>query len=226
VTDEPAPPAGAAQNLAGRLGALYTGIIFDVMRSLGLGTGVLPSGIEPLDPSIRLAGPVWTVRGSLVEGADAHTTLVDWTRMLSRAPAGSVVVCDPDNQEIALLGELSAEALKIRGVRGFVVDGGCRDTAFIRQLEFPVFCRFRTPRDIVGRWMTSELGGSVTIGDVEVTTGDYLLGDQDGLVVIPGDNATDVIEAAETAAGVENQVRSAILAGSDPEWAYLRYGKF
>jgi regulator of RNase E activity RraA len=146
--------------------------------------------------------------------------------MLTAAPAGSVVVCQPENQEIALMGELSSEAMKSRGVRGYVVDGGCRDTAFIQRLGFPVYCRFTSPRDIVGRWLTDELGGQVTIGSVRVSTGDYLLADQDGVVVVPGTQAVQVVHAAEEAAAVENKVRTAILAGTEPEQAYLKYGKF
>ena len=218
------PPEGAV--LAARLERLYTGIIFDVMRALGLPAAVLPPAITALDPSLRLAGPVWTVHGRLVDGADNHETLLDWTRLLSSAPAGCVVVTQPENHEIALMGELSSEALKSRGIRGYVVDGGCRDTSFIRRLGFPVYCRFTTPRDIVGRWLTDDLGGSVTIGSVNVFTGDYLLADQDGIVVIPGARAVEVIDAAEEAASVENKVRTAILDGVDPETAYLRYGKF
>jgi regulator of RNase E activity RraA len=146
--------------------------------------------------------------------------------MLSAAPAGAVVVCQPENHEIALMGELSSEALKHRGIRGYVVDGGCRDTAFIRHLGFPVYCRFTTPRDIVGRWLTDELGGAVRIGDVTVATGDFLLADRDGVVVLPGRRAGEIVEAAEDAAKVESKVRAAILAGDDPEQAYLQYGKF
>jgi regulator of RNase E activity RraA len=223
----PAPaPGPEAEDLAARLGRLYTGIIFDVMRALGLAPGVLPPNLKGLDPSLKLAGPVWTVHGRMVEGAGAHETLLDWTRMLSAAPAGSVVVCQPENQEIALMGELSSEAMKTRGVRGYIVDGGCRDTELIRRLGFPVYCRFSTPRDIVGRWLTDELGGRVRIGPVEVATGDYVLADQDGVVVVPQARAAEVVGAAEEAAAVENKVRTAILGGTDPEQAYLQYGKF
>jgi regulator of RNase E activity RraA len=226
-TAPPARPAAfGGDALAERLERLYTGILFDVMRALGLAPGVLPPHITALDPSLKLAGPVWTVHGRLVEGAGPHETLLDWTRMLTAAPAGSVVVCQPENQEVALMGELSSEAMKSRGVRGYVVDGGCRDTAFIRRLGFPVYCRFTTPRDIVGRWLTDELGGSVSMGPVTVSTGDYLLADQDGVVVVPGGRAAEVIKAAEDAAAVENKVRTAILEGVDPEQAYLKYGKF
>lgn len=211
--------------LTERLARLYTGIIFDVMRTLGIEACVLPAGIVALDSALCLAGPVWTVHGHLVE-ADPHETLLDWTRTLTRAPAGSVVVCQPENHEIALMGELSSEVLKHRGIRGYVVDGGCRDAAFIRKIAFPVYCRFTTPRDIVGRWLTDELGGSVAIGEAHVVTGDYLLADQDGIVVIPARRAEEVISSAEDAAKTENKVRTAILAGAEPERAYLDYGKF
>jgi len=219
------PSTETQDSLATRLEQLYTGIVFDVMRSAGVPAGVLPPGIVALDPTKRLAGRVWTVHGRLVEASD-HETLLDWTRLLSRAPAGSVIVCQPENHEIALMGELSSEALKSRGVRGYVVDGGCRDSDFIRRLGFPVYCRFTTPRDVVGKWLTDDLGGSITIGSVTVATNDYLLADTDGIVVIPGERAHEIVAAAEAAALVENKVRTAILGGTDPEQAYLLYGKF
>ena len=212
--------------LTQRLERLYTGIVFDVMRSRGVKGGVLPAELVALDARLRLAGPVWTVHGHLVDGVSDHESLLAWTRMLSQAPSGSVVVCQPDNHEIALMGELSSEALKLRGVRGYVVDGGCRDSDFIRVLGFPVYCRFTTPRDIVGRWVADELGESVSIGGTKLSTGDLLLADADGIVIIPAAQALDVVTAAEEAAAVENKVRTAILAGMDPESAYLKYGKF
>jgi 4-hydroxy-4-methyl-2-oxoglutarate aldolase len=218
--------ADTAEGLTERLEGLYTGILFDAMSALGFPPGVLKPGIRALDPDQKLAGPVWTVHGRCVEGANAHETLLGWTRMLSAAPSGSVVVCQPESHEIALMGELSSEAMMYRGIRGYVVDGGSRDTAFIRLLGFPVFCRFTTPSDIVGRWLPDEFGGSVEIGGIRITTGDYLLADHDGIVVLPGARALEIVEAAEAAAKVENRVRTAILAGVDPEQAYLQYGKF
>ena len=96
-----------------------------------------------------------------------------------------VLVCQPHTYDIALMGELSAETLNFRGVRGYVVDGGCRDTDFILELGFPVFCSFTTPKDIVGRWVPDRFGEPLTIGEVTIRTGDYLLGDRDGVVIIP-----------------------------------------
>ena len=135
-------------------------------------------------------------------------------------------MCQPNTHALALMGELSAETLKFRGVRGYVVDGGCRDTDVILALGFPVFCSFNTPSDIVGRWVPDRFGEPVTIGDVTIRTGDWLLGDRDGVVIIPGDIAADVVTRTEQVLRQENSVRTAILEGVDPQQAYLRFGKF
>ena len=124
------------------------------------------------------------------------------------------------------MGELSAETLKYKNVRGYVVDGGCRDTGFILNIGFPVFCRFNTPADIVGRWVPDRLGEPITIGSVTMKSGDYILGDRDGVVVLPGEIAAEAIGKTEEVVSTENKVRTAILSGMDPQQAYLKYGKF
>lgn len=212
--------------LTERLSGLYSGIVYDVMRDMGLAAAVLPRDIRSLDPALRIAGPVFTMRGRPDNTVDAHTTLLEWTGFLSKAAAGHVVVCQPQDDVRALMGELSAETLKHRGVLGYLVDGGSRDTDFIRKIGFPVFCRFTTPIDVVGNWVPEAFGEPVTIGNVVVRAGDYILGDQDGTVVIPAGEAERIIERAEAAVTTENLVRAAILRGEDPQAAYLQYGKF
>jgi regulator of RNase E activity RraA len=187
---------------------------------------VLPPEIRPLDPMLKLAGPVWTVSGHIDRTKSAHDTLLGWTGLLSRAPPGRVIVCQPQNHEVALMGELSAETLKNKGVLGYVVDGGCRDTEFILKIGFPVFFGFYTPSDIVGRWIPDRFGEPITIGAVTICDGDYLLGDRDGVVVIPRAVAEEAVTRTEQVVQTENKVRSAILGGMDPVEAYLKYGKF
>jgi regulator of RNase E activity RraA len=124
------------------------------------------------------------------------------------------------------MGELSAETLKKRNVSGYLVDGGCRDVSKIESLQFPVFCSFNSPKDVVGRWIPKKLGESITIGDCQITTGDYILADSDGAVIIPKADVVNIVHMAETVLSTENAVRSAIMAGIDPAEAYLTYGKF
>jgi 4-hydroxy-4-methyl-2-oxoglutarate aldolase len=212
--------------LTARLARLYTGAIHDVLRAMGHERVVLPPAIRPLDPARKVAGPVWTVAGRIDRTQSAHATLLGWTQLLSKAPPGRVVVCQPHNHEVALMGELSAETLKHKGVLGYVVDGGCRDVELILRIGFPVFASFYTPSDIVGRWIPDRYGEPVTIGDATICDGDYLLGDRDGVVAIPQALAAEAIAKTEAVAQTENRIRSAILGGMDPVDAYLKYGKF
>ena len=220
---EPAPPA---DDLAARLARCYTGVVHDVLRARGLAGFVLPPTIVPLDRAMVAAGPVFTVRGRPDTTVSAHETLLRWTGLLSRAPRGHVVMVQGNDAERALMGELSAETLQFRGVRGYIVDGGCRDTAFIRRLGFPVFCDKATPTDIVGAWVPVAYDEPISYGQVVVRPGDHVLADCDGIVVVPGAIAAAVIAEAEEAMRTEDRVRAAILSGVDPQQAYLDHGKF
>ncbi len=218
--------SGKESELTGRLEACYTGVVHDVMRALGLRDFTLPHDIRPLIPEKRLAGPVFALSGHIVEGADPHETLLQWTGFLGQARPGTVVVCQPNDETIAHMGELSAETLQRRGVLGFVVDGGCRDVDFILKIGFPVFCRYLTPRDVVGRWLPDGMEVPIRIGETAIHPGDYILADRDGACVLPGSGVEEIVAAAEAAMHTENQVRRAILDGMDPQQAYLKYGKF
>ena len=213
-------------DLTERLEQCYSGAVYDVLRGIDFPTQVLPATIRPLDVSSKLAGRVYTVRGHVDETIDPHETLLQWTSLLSRAPSGTVVVCQPNDSTLAHMGELSAETLQFRGVRGYIVDGGCRDADFIERIGFPVFCRYFTPRDVVGRWVADAFGDPITIGDVTIETGDYVIADRDGSVIIPSAIADDVVTRTEAVLQTENLVRKAILEGVDPREAYLKYGKF
>jgi 4-hydroxy-4-methyl-2-oxoglutarate aldolase len=213
-------------DLTERLGRVYTGAVHDVLRSMGVEDCVLPPGIKPLKDGQVLAGEIWTVGGHIDRSADAHETLLGWTGLLSKAPSDKVIICQPNTYEIALMGELSAETLKLKGVRGYIVDGGCRDVDFILKMDFPVYCRFTTPADIVGRWLPAQFGQPITIGRVTISTGDYVLADRDGVVVLPRDKAAAAITQTEEVIRTENKVRTAILGGMDPQEAYKTYGKF
>jgi regulator of RNase E activity RraA len=212
--------------LTDRLNRCYTGAIYDVMRARGLANCILPRDIRAIDPDTRLAGPVFTMRGIDTDPAEDRDHLLDWVDFLGAAPAGHVVICQPQNDTLAMMGELSAETLQYRGVLGYIVDGGCRDNGFVRKIGFAVFARFQTPRDIVGRWRPEALDVPISIGGVLIRPGDYVLADIDGCVIIPAAIAPDVVAAVETVMATEDKVRAAILSGVPPREAYLAHGKF
>jgi regulator of RNase E activity RraA len=213
-------------DLRARLAACYSGAVHDVLRAMGHHDIVLPSDIKAIAPGTRLAGPVWTVEGHVEPGRTRHDTLLGWCTLLARAPSDHVVVCQPHTREIALMGELSAQTLAARGVLGYVVDGGSRDTDLVLEHGFPVFCAFLTPADIVERWLPDRYGEPIVIGSVTVHTGDWLLGDRDGVVIVPGDVAEEVVARTEEVMSTETDMRRALVGGMDPVAAYLKYGKF
>jgi len=226
MSDAGAAPRRDEPSLTSRLAACYTGAVHDVLRMMGHDDVVLPPSIKAIAPGTRLAGPVWTVAGHLDRTKSRHECLLGWCTLLARAPRDHVVVCQPNNHEVALMGELSAQTLAARGVRGYVVDGGSRDTDLVLQQGFPVFCSFLTPSDIVERWIPDRYGEPVTIGAVTIATGDYLLGDRDGVVIVPAAIAADVVARTEEVVATESDMRRALIGGMDPVEAYNRYGKF
>ena len=214
------------RELTERLGRCYTGAVHDVLRMMGHDNIVLPPEIKAIAPGTRLAGPVWTVSGHIDRTRTRDETLLAWCTMLSKAPSGHVIVCQPRTHEIALMGELSAQTLQARGVLGYVVDGGSRDTELVLAQGFPVFCSFLTPSDIVERWIPDAFGEPIAIGNVTIATGDYVLGDRDGVVVIPKSIAQEVVTRTETVVATESDMRRALLGGMDPVEAYRTFGKF
>lgn len=209
-----------------RLAHCYTGVVHDTMRAMGLSDFTFPAELRPLMPEKRMAGPAFTIDGRVDPRADPHETLLAWTGLLSKAKAGHIWVCQPNDRVVAHMGELSAETLKNKGVLGCVADGYVRDVDFLLAMGFQTWSRGFTPRDIVGYWLPRAVDVDIRVGDVIVAPGDYLVGDRDGMVRVPRALAEDVLAKAEAAITTENKVRTAILAGVDPQKAYLEFGKF
>ncbi len=212
--------------LAERLSRCCASAVNDVLGEMGHRNVVLPPRIRPLDPTRRLAGEVFTISGHVDQTLSREETLLRWARVLSRVPGGRVLVCQPQTRTIALMGELSARALMVKETRGYVVDGHCRDTEDVLEMGFAVFCELATPADIAERWTYDRLGEPITIGTVTISSGDYLIGDRDGVVVIPGRDAEQVVARTEAVMSTESEMRKAILAGMDPEQAFLKFGRF
>lgn len=214
-------------SLVDRLAAIpYTGAISDILDEMELTHQTLPQEIQSIFPGQTLAGRALTVLGEPSASTDPQVIFIPFLKMLGEIQPGAILVSQPQDTLAAHLGELSSETAQYRGARGAVIDGGVRDTDYIRRIGFPVFARYRTPRDIVGRWRLLECNVALTIGEVRIEAGDYVVGDSDGVVIIPQDCAEEVITRAEKVVHTENLVRKAILQGVHPVEAYKRYGRF
>jgi 4-hydroxy-4-methyl-2-oxoglutarate aldolase len=211
-----------------RFSRIPTAAITDVLDELGLIRQTLPSTIQPLTPEMRVAGYAFTARGRPHRGSprERDATLRKFLAMLGAVPADSVLVLGANDSVAAHFGELSAEALRARRVRGVVIDGSTRDAASIVRLRFPTFVRYRTPQDSVPRWRVSDWGQPLTIGGVRLALGDLVVADLDGVVVVPRRVAHEVVVRAERLVGTENRLRFAVKRGMSPLEAYQKFGTF
>jgi len=213
-------------DLSQRLSKCYASAIHDVLREKGYGNCVLPPEIQALKRGQKLFGEIYTLSGHIDKTLTRHESLLLWSQVLSKVPNGKVIVCQPNTHSIALMGELSARALMVKETKGYLMDGHCRDVEEIIDAQFPVFCRLSTPADIVERWKYDALGDPITIGSVTICSGDYIIADMDGAVIIPQEVVEEVVTETEKVINTESEMRKAILGGMDPEQAYLKFQKF
>jgi len=214
-------------SLVDRLAAIpYTGAMSDIMDEMGFTNQVLPHSIQAIQRGQTLAGRAMTIQGELVASIDPEVVFLPFLKMLGDLRSGDVIVSQPSDNTCAHIGELSCETAKFRGARGAVIDGGARDTDYILKLGFPVFSRYTTPLDIVGRWRLVDYNIPIKIGSVEIRPGDYVSGNRDGVLIIPRTIAEEVITKAEEVIRTENLLRNAILEGVHPVDAFNKYGRF
>src|ERR1700755_285698 len=138
-------------SLADQLAGCNTADVFDGLRIHKLPVLDLPRVIPALDPKTILAGPVFPIEGRADPDISVQESLELFIRdVLSGAPTDHVVVCQPNDHSRSCMGDLAAEALRQRGIRGYLIDGGSRDADEICEIGFPVFCKYLSPIDIVG----------------------------------------------------------------------------
>ena len=221
------PNTPADLPLIERLAAIpYTGAVTDILDEMGYHHQALPHSIQSLVPGQTLAGRALTLLGEPSEVEDPDIVFPPFLRMLGAIRPGDVLTYQANDNVSAHLGELSSETAKFRGARGAVIDGGARDTEYMFRLGFPVFARYKTPLDIRGRWRLVDWNVPIVIGSVAIAPGDLLLGDRDGVIVIPQTIAEEVVTKAEEVVQTEDLVRAAILKGVLPLEAYQRFGRF
>lgn len=184
------------------------------LRDLGAATvyeaqgakGALDSGLKPIDPTVRLAGPALTVDCRPADNLMLHYAV-------QKARPGDVLVVDAKGfLEAGPWGDvLTIQAMKV-GIAGLVINGCVRDANLIIGLGFPVFCRGLSIKG-TAKNQPGKINVPVTIGDVLIHPGDVIVGDRDGLVVVPQDGVASAIASSVAREEKEDQQRKAIEEG-------------
>ena len=196
--------AAVPSRLVKEIRTIRTSLLSD---ALGKG-GAMDHDMQCLSANCRMAGPAVTVR---VHTADI--LMVGIT--LSHCPKGSVLVIDGQGElNTALWGEVTTLAARLKGLQGVVIDGAIRDLYKIRHDKLPVFARAVVP-NAGGVQYAGEFQVPVQCGGAIVHPGDWVVGDEDGVVVVPQGRLESVIEAAKRLAVVEKKIEDEVAKGKD-----------
>ncbi|MEN8375893.1 MAG: RraA family protein [Gemmatimonadota bacterium] len=188
-------------------GRLDTSAVSDALDRLGIAGQA--HGIRPLDPRFRLWGRAFTVR--LVPTTGRGGTVGDFIDDVD--PEGVVVLDNGGRADASVWGDLLTQTAERRGVGGTVIHGVCRDSARIRDLWYPVFSRGTYMRTGKDRVRAETIGELVSLGHASVVAGDLIVGDADGVVVVPRAQEEAVLDLAREIADAEDRIREAIKAG-------------
>lgn len=204
-----------------------TATVADVLDDLGLRNQGLAPDITPRSGT-RLAGWAYTIGGEMAayQGDAGDARKMEACGGIS---ADEVSVWSGSGEGVCYFGELIALGMMERGSTGALADGGVRDVHWLREHNFPVFARFSTAIQSIGRWRVTHWQEPVhlpgaTIAQVLVTPGDFLLADLDGAVVIPADSVEAVLSEAEALTRTETQIRHALKSGRTLAECLREYG--
>ena len=213
------------EELCAQYRALYVAAIADALDEKGLWHQIIDRRIQPLTLDMRVAGPAFTMLGRPERSTDR--SIRKGVKAVDAIRPHTVVVMDCSGEEITgHWGELLTNGALVRGGTGAVIDGGIRDTAAILPLKFPVFCKFRSPADAKGRWNVVDFDCPVTLGGVPVQPGDFIVGDADGVVVVPKALAVEVLREAEQIVADESEVRRRVLNKESVADLYMQFKRF
>jgi 4-hydroxy-4-methyl-2-oxoglutarate aldolase len=205
-----------------------TSNVADVLDEMDLPNQGLAAEFKAYPASAgKLAGWAYTIRGQMTPySAKGDPEKMKACQGLS---PGDVAVWSGDGEGICYFGELIAIGMKDRGSVGALVDGGIRDIRWIGALGFPVYARYRTPVQSIGRWKVIDWQQNVyvrgaTVKWVVVSPGDFILADEDGAIVIPQAVVSETLRRAEQLTEQETKLRLELQNGLGLEQALAKFG--
>jgi 4-hydroxy-4-methyl-2-oxoglutarate aldolase len=204
-----------------------TAVIADVFDSMQMLPPVLDNALRPVAAATAFAGPAYTITGepvTYIGGDRAKLAAID------AMPEEAVALwASMDAKGVCCFGDLLATAMKVRGCVAAVVDGGVRDAAFLQQCGMPVVSRYVTPAQGIGRWRVTAAQQPVKVHGalaewIEVVPGDVIVGDADGVIIIPQAIISTVTGKVAAWANSDTGARSDIQKGLPLLAALEKYG--
>lgn len=209
------------ESVVQRLTSAGTGSLSNELWRLGVGETTL-CGLRSVTTDRPFAGPALTLRYLPYRGDLGQSPNGPLQReVVDDAPAGAVLVVDArGSTACSVMGDLVAQRARHRGLAGVVVDGAVRDVTAIRGIDLPVQARGSSPNPNRGHLVPWEVGGTVACADVLVNPEDVVVGDSDGVVVIPRAVVAEVLARVERSEAREAGVRAELSRGATLQAAY------
>ena len=196
-----------------RLNRLEAAAAADVMAAMGLPDQVLSPDLAPLGQA-RIVGRALCAEGG--EGAD-KAAIPTFELDQAVSPGDVVIISSGGYRKGALIGENMVTSMVRRGACGFILDSGVRDAGELATGPVPVYCAYRSPANGHRFWAYTSIGQTITLpgiwGDVRISSGDFVLGDEDGVCVLPQAHAAQIVADAEIHMRAEADIKTAIEAG-------------
>jgi regulator of RNase E activity RraA len=204
--------------------SLYTAVVADVLDSMGFRNQTLRADIRPLTPAQKVCGRVFTAKAVSVDQIPDEPYKLEMAA-IDAMVAGDVLLVDAGhNKQCAFWGELLTTACMAKQVRGIVMSTCSRDLWALNKMDFPVFGIGCTPADSAGRIDVVRIGEPVEMDGVKARNGDLILGDLDGVVIIPADAAEEALKRASEKVSGENMVREELRAGRPVAEVFRKHG--
>lgn len=222
------PSEADAETLRQRYLKIDTATVADVLDVMGHPDCGLAPDFTPYPADAgKMAGWAYTISGEMRPYAGGGDP--DKMKAVDGLRTGDVSVWGGAGEGVCFFGELIALGMKMRGSAGALIDGGIRDIAWIARQKFPVYARYRTPVQSIGRWKVTAwqipvyLPGA-TVKRVTVHPGDFILADVDGAIVVPAALVRDALTEAERLTATEVKIRAELDAGATLEDVLGKYG--
>ena len=200
------------RNFRSRLEKLSTTNLSDALDKVGLRGAVI--GIRPLFGMPKVIGRAVTIKITAA-GMMKSKRHLGIDAIASASPGDVIVIDNRGDTYNNCWGEILSCAAQKKGVSGVFIDGAARDVDFCQEIGFPVFARGIVPITARGRIMQEDFNCPIRLGDIQVRPGDILVGDVNGIVVIPPEKAEEVLTAAEMILENEERMKADILSGMD-----------
>jgi len=203
---------------------LNSSLLSDVLDGMGIRNQCMAQGIRPAYPGAVVVGRAHTMLMVDIHEPEQDTFKLQLEGIDALKGDDLMVVASNGSTSAALWGELLSTAARCRGASGAVIDGLARDIRQIEDMKFPVFAAGFRPISSKGRVVAVGYGCRIRCGGVHVEEGDLIVGDIDGVVVVPDTAVEEAVERALERASSERVTRKELLAGAKLSEVYAKYG--